>query len=86
MLVGKQGLSLKQPTVQKASIFGVILVRIFPHLDYIRESLKSEILKSPYSVQMLENADQNNSGYGHFLRSDWGRFISVVLDKFYCTL
>ena len=25
---------------------------------------------SPYSVQMRKNADQNNSEYGHFLRSD----------------
>ena len=25
---------------------------------------------SPYSVQMRENADQNNSEYGHFSRSD----------------
>ena len=25
--------------------------------------------KSPYSVQMRENADQKNSEYGHFLRS-----------------
>ena len=24
---------------------------------------------SPYSVQMRENADQNNSEYGHFLRN-----------------
>ena len=24
---------------------------------------------SPYSLQMRENADQNNSEYGHFLRS-----------------
>ena len=24
----------------------------------------------PYSVQMRENADQNNSNYEHFLRSD----------------
>ena len=24
---------------------------------------------SPYSVQMWENTDQNNSEYGHFLRS-----------------
>ena len=30
-----------------------------------------EILRiSPYSVRMRENADQNNSEYGHFLRSD----------------
>ena len=25
---------------------------------------------SPYSIRMRENADQNNSEYGHFLRSD----------------
>ena len=25
---------------------------------------------SPYSVQIRENADQNNSEYGHFLRSE----------------
>ena len=28
-------------------------------------------LISPYSVRMLENTDQNNSEYGHFLRSAW---------------
>ena len=38
-----------------------------------------EILRiSPYSVRMLENADQNNSEYGHFsrniLRILFGRF------------
>ena len=26
---------------------------------------------SPYSVRMRENADQNNSEYGHFSRSVW---------------
>ena len=26
---------------------------------------------SPYSVRMLDNMYQNNSEYGHFLRSDW---------------
>ena len=26
-------------------------------------------VRTPYSVQMRENADQNNSEYGHFLRS-----------------
>ena len=30
-----------------------------------------EILRiSPYSVRMLENTDQNNFEYGHFLLSD----------------
>ena len=28
-----------------------------------------ELSISPYSAQMRENADQNNSKYGHFLRS-----------------
>ena len=37
------------------SVIGVILVRIFPHSDYL--------------VRMRENADQNNSEYRHFLRS-----------------
>ena len=44
------------------SIFGVILVRIFPHSDWIRRD--TEYL--PYSVRMRENVDQNNSEYGHF--------------------
>ena len=47
------------------SIFGVILVCIFQHSDWIGEKLRT----SPHSVQMLENTDQNNSEYGHFLRS-----------------
>ena len=35
------------------TVFVVILIRIFPHSDWIRD-----------------NADQNNSEYGHFLCSD----------------
>ena len=35
-----------------------------------RKKCPLEILRfSPYSVQMQENADQNNSEYGHFWRS-----------------
>ena len=44
------------------SMFGVIPNRIFPHSDWIQSI-------SPYSVQMRENADQNNSEYGHFFLS-----------------
>ena len=44
------------------SVFGVILVRIFPHSDWIRRDMSI----SPYSVQMRENTDQNNSEYRHF--------------------
>ena len=36
-----------------------------------RYSVSLRILRtSPYSVRMQENTDQNNSKYGHFLRSD----------------
>ena len=46
------------------SVFGFILFHIFLHSDRIRTALIS-----PYSVRMRENADQNNSECGLFLRS-----------------
>ena len=46
-------------TAQKVCLFEVILVRIFPY-EYLLN----------ISVRMRENADQNNSEYGHFSRSD----------------
>ena len=50
-------------TVWNVSVFEVILVRIRDtRIEY------GEMLRiSPYSVQMLENTDQNNSEYWHFL-------------------
>ena len=42
------------------SVFGVILVRLF--------ALFSSIF-SPNTGKCVKNADQNNSEYGHFLRS-----------------
>ena len=42
------------------SVFGVILVRISPHSDWIWVQENSRV---------LENADQNNTEYQHFLRS-----------------
>ena len=33
--------------------------------------LNTVVRISPYSVQMRENTDQNNSEYGHFLRSEY---------------
>ena len=44
----------KSCTVQKVSVFGVILLRILPNSDWIRRD--------------TQNTDQNNSEYGHFLR------------------
>ena len=47
-------------TAWKGSVFWVILIRIFPHSDWIRRDM--------YSVRMRKNADQNNSEYGHVSR------------------
>ena len=52
-------------TAWKVSVFGVMLIRISPHTNWIRR-IRSI---SPYSVQTRENAGQNKSEYGHFLRS-----------------
>ena len=37
----------------------------------IRTEYEEIRIISPYSVRMRENADQNNSEYGHFSRSVW---------------
>ena len=52
-------------TAWKVSIFGVILVRIFPHSYFPAEILRI----CPYSVRIRKYTDQNNSEYGHFSRS-----------------
>ena len=57
--------NISKSTALKVSVFGVVLVRIFPHSDWIRRDLRISL----YSVQIWENTDQNNSEYGHFLRS-----------------
>ena len=55
-----------------------ILARIFQHSDWIRRDTK-------YSVRMRENADQNNSEYGNFLRIDWLRVAEHAPDSHFCT-
>ena len=52
------GPKYESDTSSKASVFGDILFRIFPHLERLRIS--------PYSVRMRQNTDQNNSKYEHF--------------------
>ena len=52
-------------TAYKVSVFGVILVCIFPHSDWIRR-----------------DTDQNNSEYGHFLRSVIYNQPNIYLFKF----
>ena len=56
------GMDFEMFTAWKVSVFGVILVPIFPHLDWRRRD-------TPYLVGMRENTDQNNSKYEHFLCS-----------------
>ena len=41
-----------------------------PHFSRIRTEYVEIRSISPYSVRMRENADQNNSEYSHFLRSE----------------
>ena len=65
LLKQRQSETLKVFTVWKVSVFGVILVPIFPHSDWMRRDRSI----SPYSVRMQENVDQNNSEYKQFLRS-----------------
>ena len=44
------------------------LTRAFMKINIRRLEIRSI---SQYSVRMRENTDQNNSEYGHFLRSDY---------------
>ena len=52
-------------TASKVSVFGVILVRIFPHSDLMRRDTPYLSIFSPNTG----NTDQNNSKHGHFLCS-----------------
>ena len=48
-----------------------VLIRSYPGPHFPAFGLNI----SPYLVRMRENADQNNSEYGHFLRSDYNQLI-----------
>ena len=64
-------LNLHLATTLKVSVFGVIMVSIFPHSNLLRGDTEYS------SVWMQENADQKDTEYGHLLRSEcpgviWG--------------
>ena len=62
-------------------VFGDFLVRIFPHLDWIRKD-------TPYLSEfspMQKNADQKKSDYGHFLRCV-AKHINEVLQIFFLNM
>ena len=65
-------------TVRKVSVFGVVLVRVFPHFYWTRRDKNI----SPCSIQMRENANQNNPKHVHFLRraNDW-YFVKIFFWK-----
>ena len=59
-------LPLKRSTLREKCPYSELFWSVFSHTRIAYE----EILGiSPYSVRMRENADHNNSEYGHFLRS-----------------
>ena len=56
-----------QHTLREKCPYSQLFWSVFSHIRIKH----GEILRiSPYSVRMRENTDQNNSEYGHFLRSD----------------
>ena len=61
--------SIISDTAWKVSKYGVFLVRIFPHSDWIRRDTEKILRISPYLVQIRENTDQNNPVFGQFSRS-----------------
>ena len=62
---------LKMPALDSLHCVESVQIRSFFRSVFSRIRTEyGEILRiSPYSVQMRENADQNNSEYGHFLRN-----------------
>ena len=67
----------------KESVFGVILVHIFPTFSRIRTEYGVILRISPHSVRMQENAgnaDQNNSEFENFLCS--GGDLHMIINKY----
>ena len=61
------------------TVWKVLFWSVFSH--FWTES--GRILRiSPYSVRMRENKDQNNSAYGHILRSESDHFFPLILNEF----
>ena len=68
-------LQIESCTAWKVPVFGVLLVRIFPHSDWIRRDI----------VRMLVNTDRKNSKYRHFSRSVMREpfFSNILLSMFF---
>ena len=57
---------LLRRSLKTITVFGVFLVSIFQHSNWIRRD-------TPYSVRMRENKYQKNSEYRHFSRSGYSQ-------------
>ena len=70
----EQGLIIKEHSLRKKCSYSELFWSAFSRIQTEYAEIRSI---SPYSVQMRENADQNNSEYGHFSRCD---SVNVVLN------
>ena len=59
--------------------------RVFQGRFIVTFSLRKKYSYSPYSVRMLKNMDQNNSKYGHYLRSVSEGFFLFLVGGFKCS-
>ena len=59
------------------SVLGDILVSIFPHFAAFGLNTETYSVFDPNVGKCGKNADQNNSEYGHFLRSDFNCILPV---------
>ena len=60
-------------TLRKKCPYSELIWSLFPR---IRNEYGEILRTSPYSVQMRENTDQNNSEYKHFSRNDKSPLLS----------
>ena len=70
---------LRIDTAWKVSVFRVILVRIFPHSDWIRRYI---LRISPYSGWIWENTNQNNSEWTLFTQWEESYFLLTLWNIF----
>ena len=68
-MVREKGHSIQQGLMVKTEKWNKCLYRIGVCRALWTDLSQALVSISPYSVRMRENTDQNNSEYGHFLRS-----------------
>ena len=72
-LIAKKWDGIHSSSLRKKCLYSEFFWSAFPRI----QTEYGEILRiSPYSVQMLENMDQENSEYGHFLHSGYETYTA----------